>query len=331
MYREIYELLGKNGRVKSAVIVKGEGMGSRCIFSEGRCISVNGSGTDWSKYESAIRDTSDTRMLSFGDTDIFVEIYLKNPRLVILGAGHVSQPVAHIGKLLGFHVTVMDDREGFLNRERFPDADELVLGSFEELSEKIPPYENAYYVVITRGHMGDTVCARQILKRPYAYFGMIGSKNKVRLTREKLLGEGFSEEALDTVYSPIGLPIGGQLPEEIAVSILAQIIQVKNKNYTAFTDERVAEAVCRGTCGVMATIIKKSGSSPRGAGSKMLIGTDGTCYGSIGGGTVEYEAQKEGQKVDTVQIRNYNLSINDDKNLGMICGGSVEVLFERVF
>ena len=81
----------------------------------------------------------------------------------------------------------------------------------------------------------------------------------------------------------------------------------------------------------MATIIKKSGSSPRGAGSKMLIGTDGTCYGSIGGGTVEYEAQKEGQKVDTVQIRNYNLSINDDKNLGMICGGSVEVLFERVF
>lgn len=330
MYKRIYQLLEEKGKVKSAAVIKGQGRGSRCIFFKDRCISSDGSGFDWKPFEKVIADTLDTKVVSVGDTDIFIEIYLRNPRLVILGAGHVSQPVAHIGKMLGFHVTVMDDRKDFLTRERFPDADELVIGSFEEFSEKIPLYENAYYVVITRGHKGDTICARQILKRPYAYFGMIGSKNKVRLTREKLLQEGFTEEKLNTVYSPIGLPIGGQLPEEIAISILAQIVQVKNKNYAAFTDEKVGEAVCKGRSGVMATIIKKSGSSPRGVGSKMLIVQDGKCYGSIGGGSVEYQAVKDALKVDSMQIRNYNLSINDDKNLGMICGGRVEILFERI-
>ena len=330
MYKRIYQLLEEKGKVKSAAVIKGQGRGSRCIFFKDRCISSDGSGFDWKPFEKVIADTLDTKVVSVGDTDIFIEIYLRNPRLVILGAGHVSQPVAHIGKMLGFHVIVMDDRKDFLTRERFPDADELVIGSFEEFSEKIPLYENAYYVVITRGHKGDTICARQILKRPYAYFGMIGSKNKVRLTREKLLQEGFTEEKLNTVYSPIGLPIGGQLPEEIAISILAQIVQVKNKNYAAFTDEKVGEAVCKGRSAVMATVIQKSGSSPRGVGSKMLIAQDGNCYGSVGGGSVEYQAVKDALKVDSMQIRNYNLSINDDKNLGMICGGRVEILFERI-
>lgn len=99
-----------------------------------------------------------------------------------------------MAKMLGFHVTVMDDREEFLTKERFPDADERILGSFDEFGEKIPVYENAYYVVVTRGHQGDTLCARQILKRPYTYFGMIGSRTKVKLTKEMLLSEDLKEK-----------------------------------------------------------------------------------------------------------------------------------------
>ena len=140
-----------------------------------------------------------------------------------------SQPVAKIGKMLGFHVTVMDDREDFVTSERFPDADRLIKGSYDKLSDKIPAYENAYYVIVTRGHLGDSACARQILRRPYTYLGMIGSKNKVKLTREKLLGEGFSEEQLNSIHAPIGLPIGGHMPAEIAVSIAAEIVQEKNR------------------------------------------------------------------------------------------------------
>ena len=201
------------------------------------------------------------------NTDIFVEIYVRNPRLIILGGGHVSVFVAKIGKILGFHITVMDDREEFVTKERFPDADERIIGSFRELDEKIPPYENAYYVVVTRGHMGDTECARRILRRPYQYFGMIGSKNKVRITRENLLKEGFIQEQIHTIHAPIGLPLGGRLPEEIAVSILAEIIQVKNERSVTYADENVEAAVMENKKGTMLTIIRQHGSSPRGIGS----------------------------------------------------------------
>lgn len=330
MYRKIYELLEKNGKVKSAVILNGINKGSRVVFQDKNCIGTEEERKLWKPFEASIVRTEETTVVKIGEIEIFIEVYLKNPRLVILGAGHVSVPVAKIGKLLGFHVTVMDDREEFLNRDRFPDADILINASFEEMTEKIPPYENTYYVVVTRGHQGDTICARQILKRPYVYFGMIGSRNKVRTAKQLLMKEGFSQEQLDSVHAPIGLPIGGQLPEEIAVSIAAQIVQVKNKNYTAFTDEKIAEAVRTGKKGIMATIIKKSGSSPRGIGSKMLICSPRECYGSVGGGSVEYEAMKEAENVDGTSRRYYNLSINDDKNLGMICGGNVEILFEKV-
>lgn len=223
MYNEIYRMLDETGRAKTALILNGPLKGKKCLVENGICRGD----MDWSAYEEKILATDETSLISVDGVDIFVEIYVKNPRLFILGGGHVSQPVAKIGKMLGFHVTVMDDREEFVTKERFPDADCLLQGSFGEIDEKIPVYENAYYVVVTRGHMGDALCAKQILKRPYAYFGMIGSKNKVRLTREKLLGEGFTESQIDTIHAPIGLPLGGQMPEEIAVSIMAEIVQEK--------------------------------------------------------------------------------------------------------
>lgn len=326
MYREIYEALDKNGKVKTAFILNGPLAGQKCLVENGRCQG----GGEWSDYEQAVLDASETGILRVGETEIFVEIYAKEPRLVICGGGHVSQPVAKIGKMLGFHVTVMDDRPEFVSRERFPEADELVCGSFDEIDAKIPTYKNTYYVVITRGHQGDTVCARQILKRPYAYFGMIGSRNKVKTARKNLLEEGFTEKALDSVHAPIGLPIGGNTPEEIAVSIMAEIIQEKNRCQMSYVDEKVEEGVKESRGGVMLTIVKKSGSSPRGAGSKMFISSDGKSFGSIGGGNVEYQASKHAGDVKKPELAGYNLSNADATGLGMICGGSVEVLFEPV-
>ena len=200
--------------------------------------------------------------------------------------------------MLGFHVTVMDDREEFVTEKRFPMADERIFGEFDTLADRIPPYENAYYVVVTRGHLGDSACARAILKRPFAYFGMIGSRTKVRITREKLLKEGFTEEQLDQIHAPIGLPIGGQMPAEIAVSIMAEIVQEKNRHFRTYCDEEVEAAVRRRTPGTMVTIIEKKGSSPRGTGSKMFVFRDGSMAGSIGGGKVEFEAKH------AVNIRN---------------------------
>ena len=331
MYRKIYQILEETGKVKTAMVLNGNHKGEKCLIKENHCLSSDENTADfWKKYEADLAECQETKVVHMGDVDFFVEIYVKNPQLIIFGGGHVSQPVAKIGKMLGFHVTVMDDREDFVTSERFPDADRLIKGSYDKLSDKIPAYENAYYVIVTRGHVGDGICVRQILDRPYTYLGMIGSRTKVRITMENLENEGYTREQLESVHAPIGLPLGGQMPAEIAVSIMAEIVKVKNQHYMAYCDEDVQHAVEAGRTGVMVTIISKSGSSPRGVGSKMLVGDDGKTWGSIGGGRVEYEAIRYCTQVVSPECVSYNLSNAEQGNLGMICGGQVDVLFERI-
>lgn len=330
MYKEIYQILEETGKVKTAMVLNGNHKGEKCLIKEEHCTAFDGGQAQefWKEYEEQLVSCQDTKVIRIDETDFFVEIYVKNPQLIILGGGHVSQPVAKIGKMLGFHVTVMDDREEFVTKERFPDADRLIQGTYEEIPEKIPVYENAYYVIVTRGHLGDSASARQILKRPYVYLGMIGSRNKVKLTREKLLREGFTEDQLNTIHAPIGLPIGGHMPAEIAVSITAEIVQEKNKYNVSYIDEAVEKAVWEKEKGVMITIISKRGSSPRGTGSKMFLDREDRSHGSIGGGNVEFQALKYAPKAQHGEIKSYNLSNQGGANLGMICGGEVEVLYE---
>lgn len=330
MYKEIYQILEETGKVKTAMVLNGNHKGEKCLIKEEHCTAFDGGQAQefWKEYEEQLVSCQDTKVIRIDETDFFVEIYVKNPQLIILGGGHVSQPVAKIGKMLGFHVTVMDDREEFVTKERFPDADRLIQGTYEEIPEKIPVYENAYYVIVTRGHLGDSASARQILKRPYVYLGMIGSRNKVKLTREKLLREGFTEDQLSTIHAPIGLPIGGHMPAEIAVSITAEIVQEKNKYNVSYIDEAVEKAVWEKEKGVMITIISKRGSSPRGTGSKMFLDREGRSHGSIGGGNVEFQALKYAPKAQHGEIKSYNLSNQGGANLRMICGGEVEVLYE---
>ena len=329
MYKKIYQILEETGKVKTAMFLNGSHKGEKCLIKEGSCVAFDSKAEDfWKEYEAELAACQDTKVVHIKENDFFVEIYVKNPQLIILGGGHVSQPVAKIGKMLGFHVTVMDDRKDFVTPERFPDADRLITGSYDEIPDKIPEYENAYYVIVTRGHLGDSASARQILRRPYTYLGMIGSRNKVKLTMEKLLGEGFSKEQLNTIHAPFGLPIGGHMPAEIAVSITAEIVQEKNKYNVSYIDETVEKAVREKESGVMITIISKSGSSPRGTGSKMFLDKEGRLHGSIGGGNVEFQALKYAPEAKHGEIRKYNLSNQGGANLGMICGGEVEVLFE---
>lgn len=331
MYLDIYERLAHGGKVTSAVILNGPHTGVRCIVSEDGTVVCQDISVDWTPYVSRILKAEETGIVHADGLDILVELFLDNPRLVILGGGHISVPLAQCGKMLGFYVTVMDDRQEFLSESRFPGADERICGRFREISDRLPVYENAYYVAVTRGHAGDAECVRQILKRPHRYLGMIGSRRKVALIWEMLLKEGYTREQLDSVYAPVGLPIGSQTPEEIAVSILAQIIQVKNTRSCVFSDPEVAKGVRRGCPGVMMTLIKKSGSSPRGIGSKMFLDENGRAYGSIGGGGVEYAAMGHASQVERAETRSYSLAGKEAAGEGMICGGNVEVLFERIF
>ena len=158
----------------------------------------------------------------------FTEEFGLQTTVYIFGGGHVGLALEPVLRYIGFSTVVIDDRPEFASRERFPQADEVrVIGSFDDAYEDMETDENSYIVIVTRGHAGDYDVLKQTLTRPNAYIGMIGSKGKVAEVYRMLRDDGFSQEQLDRVYSPIGLSIYSETPEEIAVSIAAEMIQVR--------------------------------------------------------------------------------------------------------
>jgi len=158
---------------------------------------------------------------------VAIEPHLPQPHLVILGAGHIGTALARLARLLRFAVTVIDDRALFANRERFPDADQVIVGDFAaELGRlQITPW--TYVVLVTRGHEHDETSLQQIVDSPAPYIGMIGSRRRVLLVFRHLEELGIPAEKLDRVYAPIGLDIGARTPEEIALAIMAEIVKVR--------------------------------------------------------------------------------------------------------
>lgn len=146
----------------------------------------------------------------------------------IFGGGHVAYALEPVLRHVDFNTVIIDDREEYANAERYPHAAEtIVVENFDHAFDSIEPDENSYIIIVTRGHRGDLQVLRQALKKPCAYLGMIGSRRKNRLLYDALLEEGFTEEQFESIHSPIGLSIGAETPEEIAVSIVAEIIQVR--------------------------------------------------------------------------------------------------------
>ena len=247
--------------------------------------------------------------------------FAPQPVLIICGGGHVSCELVKMASCLDFRIKVIDDREEFANKERFPLADEVICDSFEHLENYLEP--DAYYVVVSREHKDDFTCVKTILNHSYQYLGMIGSKGKVQKNFENLRKAGATEEQIGTIHAPIGLKIGAVTPAEIAISILAEIIQEKNKIQISSVSRELLDTKEKG---VLCIIIEKTGSSPRGVGSMMFVGED-KIIDSIGGGAVEYAAIRQAKDVTEPMIRDYDLSEKDKVELGMICGGRNKVLF----
>jgi xanthine dehydrogenase accessory factor len=148
----------------------------------------------------------------------------------IFGGGHVGRCVAHLAAYVDFKVVVIDDREEFASKESVPDADEcLVVDTFDGVTARLGMLPDSYAVIVTRGHAHDRNVLEQCLKEKIAYLGMIGSRRKIKLQFQSLLEEGVPKEDLERVHAPIGLPIGGETPEEIAVSIVAEMLQTRNR------------------------------------------------------------------------------------------------------
>lgn len=160
-----------------------------------------------------------------GNVLVYIEPIVPDPHIVILGVGHVGKALAKLARSTGFRVMVMDDRSEFANRDLIPDAHEVVLGEFTRACEGIYIDESTFIVVATRGHNHDLDAVRAALRTRAGYIGLLGSRRKKALLRNALKERGFRDEEMDRVIIPVGIEIGSVTPEEIAVSIMAQIIQ----------------------------------------------------------------------------------------------------------
>lgn len=287
--------------------------GDEAIFSESKLVASN---------------TQNTR--NWDDADIVTTIKQK-PELVIFGAGHVAKALYDLATMQSIPVIVVDEREEICSTERFPLAKRFTGQSYKRLLEMEFTSKRPYYIIMTHGHSYDKQCLRYALNHRHSYIGMIGSKGKVRATFDDLIRNGYTAESLAKVHSPIGLKIGATTPEEIAISIMAEIIETfrSDKNLVCLDPEYLQKLSEHD--GIIARIITKKGSAPRSIGAEMLI-TKNETFGTIGGGAVELKAIEEARKkmdgnTFKSEVKEYNLSAKGD--LMMICGGDVKILFLR--
>jgi xanthine dehydrogenase accessory factor len=253
LYEEIVKLRreGRRGAVATIVNVRGSipsfKTAKMLVRDDGSIVGTIGGGCVEAEVWQAAREVMesekprtmtfdlnqdpkyDTGLVCGGTLEIFVEPVLPPAELYIFGAGHVAASLYRVARIAGFDVTVVDDRAAYANRERFPEAQEVVAEDFEKAMERLAPSESSYIVIVTRGHRDDMRVLRWAVGTPARYIGMIGSKRKTITIFKELQKEGLAPELFDRVHAPVGLDIGAVTPEEIAVAITAELI-AKRRN-----------------------------------------------------------------------------------------------------
>jgi len=224
LYRKVVNLLKEGG--KGVVVTGFEGGAiSKTLIEEDAGITGDIlEEKDIKKFSGYINKNQSTVIGGF-----IVEPLKVFSLLYIFGGGHVSQYISKIAKIVDFYVVVIDDREEFANKERFPEADEIIVEDFHTVFEKLKFTGQEFVTIVTRGHKYDADVLLQVLKRPLKYTGMIGSKRKVKIIFDFMRKSGFSEEAIESVHAPIGLSIGAETPQEIAISIVAELIKIRGE------------------------------------------------------------------------------------------------------
>lgn len=180
------------------------------------------------EFEHSLTPNGDLGMQCGGEAKGFIKVFSPEKRLVIAGGGHVGEKVLELATFLGFKCTVIDDREEYRNRESLKKANRIIIAPYEKAIEQIEITDETYIVIATKGHVGDLEFVKNALRTDAKYIGLIGSKAKHVFIRKALKEEGFSDEQIAKIYGPVGLDISNQLPEEIAVSIMSEILLIKN-------------------------------------------------------------------------------------------------------
>jgi xanthine dehydrogenase accessory factor len=253
IYEQIVELRqqGRRGAVATIVNVRGSipsfETAKMLVRDDGSIVGTVGGGCVEAEVWQAAREVMesekprtltfnlnqnpkyDTGLVCGGTLDIFIEPVLPPALLYVFGAGHVAFSLYKTAKNAGFDVTVVDDRESYANRERFPEAKEVIAEDFEQAMSRTCPAETSYIVIVTRGHRDDMRVLRWAVQTPARYIGMIGSKRKTITIFRELVKEGIPEHLFARVHAPVGFDIGAITPEEIAIAITAEMIAVRRK------------------------------------------------------------------------------------------------------
>lgn len=268
---------------------------------------------------------------------LFVEVAGKEDRLVICGAGYVGFALAKLAVFSGIRTIILEDREDFAGKAKLSGVDKVLCGPFEEEIRGLEDDEATAYVIMTRGHSYDKKCLLEISRKKSYYVGMMGSRTRAAMMREEMKKSGISDDWISRLHSPVGLDIGAQTPEEIAVSVLAQIIFERSRTgismrtgYEIFN--KALQNMEDGERFVLSTIIERQGSAPRKEGTHFIVTESGKTFGTIGGGKLEADIVQAARDMfvnrEVCRVEESDLNNRDAAEEGLVCGGHVRVLME---
>ena len=293
----------------------------------------------------AVAEGKEAALTFTADGEEYLRSFHPPERLILLGCGNIGQELCRYAADLGFTVTAVDERPGFANRTLMPDAAEILCSDFPDAIRRLQITERDYVCVITRGHRFDADCLREILPGAYPrYLGMIGSKRRVALLMKQLESEGFGPDALKRIHAPIGISINALTVKEIAISIVAELIQCRRAGLdrrskeTRLTAEdidlRLLEFLaCDDVPKALLLVYETSGSTPVKSGAMMAVDKVGRTVGTIGGGCGEGAVLKDAYRIiGSGTHRSVTVDMSNDiaEEEGMVCGGEMKVLIADV-
>ena len=333
---DVLQSTNQTGSYTLATVLEGAEAGSQLLLRNGNAVWQTQSAELLQRQLAVLRACTATGFLTLDGQRVFAERFGAVPQLVVCGGGHVAAALVKQAKLLDLPVLAIDDREEFAQQLRAAGADTVLCSPFAQALQHVPGGAETYFAVLTRSHAFDLDCLTRILQKPAAYVGMMGSRGRAALVRRQLLEAGLDSQRIDALCARIGLAIGAQTAAEIALSILAQIVQVKNarpqtEGYPIALLDAMVQAEKARTPAVLATIVARHGSTPRDVGAKMLISQDGTLTGSVGGGIMEHRTILAAQemlagKAPAHQTVPFSADGKNEDAAVAACGGSMELL-----
>jgi xanthine dehydrogenase accessory factor len=217
-------IVGKDSLIAGTI---GGGITEAKVIKEAKQAIKEGKGKLLTYHLTKEQAALDEGAICGGEMKVFIDILQPKEEVLIFGAGHIAACVSKLAKMVGFKVTVIDDRKEFANQDKFPEVDEIIAEDTEKALNHLETTPSTYIIIVTRGHLKDEEVLGPVIRTNAAYIGMIGSRKKNATVFQHLEEQGVSTQELKKVHAPIGIDIGAQTPEEIAVSIIAEIIQVR--------------------------------------------------------------------------------------------------------